>query len=267
MKDGHFDHWQIVHASMDLLGPPQRPTAEIAGVFADLIRGHGDNVLLLGVTVELASLGDRMIAVDISPAVIARQWRGEGPDRKALVADWRSMPLDTASASAAIGDGSLNCVPYDGGIDAVLREVDRVARPGARMAFRVYCTPERGESLDAVRSLVLAGGVQSFHALKWRIAMALTAAAGRPDLAIVEILAAFERMFPDREALAAQTGWRREVIDTIDNYRASTESYCFPTLTEITHLAARLFADVRAVPSGSYPLAERCPIVTFVKRG
>jgi hypothetical protein len=73
----------------------------------------------------------------------------------------------------------------------------------------------------------------------------------------------FDNLFPDREALAAQTGWSIASINTIDVYAGSDTSYSFATLAVLVEEAIGWFSDVRVVPSGSYPLAERCPLLVL----
>jgi hypothetical protein len=52
-------------------------------------------------------------------------------------------------------------------------------------------------------------------------------------------------------------------INTIDVYAGSDISYSFATLAMLIDEASNWFGDVRVVPSGSYPLAERCPLLVF----
>jgi hypothetical protein len=73
---------------------------------------------------------------------------------------------------------------------------------------------------------------------------------------------AFDAVVPDRAALAARTGWSREVIDQIDNYRESRAVYSFPTLDEFRATFVPLFTEIAChVPS--YELGERCPTLVL----
>jgi hypothetical protein len=71
------------------------------------------------------------------------------------------------------GDGSLNAIA--GNLPALLREIRRVLVPRGVGAFRTFCAPEFPESLGTIRHDVEYGWQGNFHALKWRIAMALAA--------------------------------------------------------------------------------------------
>jgi hypothetical protein len=141
----------------------------------------------------------------------------------------------------------------------MLDEVGRVLRPGGTLIARAFCRPVKTETHDAIRSDLAAGRVDSFHDLKWRIAMAI--AGDGADVAVQDIRAAVQEMFPDRDQLCRSTGWRREEVETIEVYAGSPAIYNFPTEAMIAGLLRQHFAKVRIVPCGSYALAERCPLL------
>jgi SAM-dependent methyltransferase len=255
-------NWLSEVAARDLLGPPLRPAGSVIETYRRLVAGYDREILLLGVTPELTDLGHHLVAVDRSAGVISRLWSGNGADHHAVLGDWRALPLASASFTAIVGDGSLNWLRYPEDYLLVFNEIARVARPAAIMAVRIYCTPEATETLEEARALALSGRETSFHALKWRIAMALAAARRDANLFVADILTTFDLMFPDRDELAVKTGWRRHVIDTIDNYRDSAVAYSFPKETQLLNvLDSRRFAEAKLIPNGPYALAERCPIL------
>jgi hypothetical protein len=260
-------NWLSEVAARDLLGPPLRPARSVIETYRRLVAGYDQKVLLLGVTPELADLGRGMVAVDKSAGVISRLWSAHTFDHHALLGDWRALPLAAESFTAIIGDGSLNWLRYPEDYLLVLNEIARVARPAAIMAVRVYCTPEATESLEEARALALSGQESSFHALKWRIAMALTAARRDANLFVADILTTFDSIFPDRNELAVKTGWPRQSIDTIDNYRDSAVAYSFPTETQLLGALDGRFAEAKLISNGPYALAERCPILRFSAPG
>ncbi|MER9938276.1 class I SAM-dependent methyltransferase [Mesorhizobium sp. M0088] len=257
------NHWDDYHRHWKLLEAPLRPTAETVAIFdRELDLGNAD-VLLLGVTPELAILGKSMLAVDQSAAMISGVWAGDDGSRRAIAGNWLNLPVDHASIDAVIGDGCLSAVDSQAARSSLFGEVARVLKPGRRAAIRVFARPETADDLRGIEALVLAGGVENFHALKWRIAMASTT--NDPDFAIkvATIRDTFGRLFPDREALAARTGWSMSSINTIDVYAGSDIGYSFATLATLIEEAANWFGEVRVVPSGSYPLAERCPLMVL----
>jgi ubiquinone/menaquinone biosynthesis C-methylase UbiE len=223
--------------------------------------GSGDaRCLLLGSTVEYAALGSRIVSMDASFAMVAGLWRSGDPARLAVQADWTRMPVTPRVFSHVLGDGSLNAVPWSV-LPAMLDEVTRVLKPGGRLIARVFCRPETAETQEEIRRDVQLGRVGSFHALKWRIAMAALGNSTASDIAVQDIRRAVVAQYSDRGQLCRTTGWKRAEVDTLDVYEGSGAIYNFPTERMIVDLLGRWFSHVELAQCGAYPLAERCPIV------
>ena len=257
------NHWDNYHRHWRLLDAPLRPMPETVDIFEREVGLANADVLLLGVTPELAVLGRSMLAIDQSAAMISGVWAGDNASRRAMAGNWLDLPVAGASIEAVIGDGCLSAVASQAARNRLHGEIARVLKPGGRAAIRVFAAPETTEDLASIEAQVLAGAIENFHALKWRIAMACTT--GGPDFAIQVrmIRDTFDGLFPDRETLAARTGWSIASINTIDVYAGSDVSYSFATLAVLVDEASGWFGDVRVVPSGSYPLAERCPLLVL----
>lgn len=272
-----MNHWRLHARSWSLVGPPLRPSAEDVRIVEDELAAPGRalDVAVLGVTPELVAMrlprGSTVTAIEREPAMIEALFRSSAPDeprdrptiplgdpradfepardQRAVVGEWLSLPAPDGAFDVVVGDGSLSLLSYPTEYRAVAAELVRVVRPGGRVIVRLFAAPAQRESLAAIANHLSA----SFDALKWRIAMAIA----HPNVAVVDILTAFERTFPDRAALAAVTGWRREVIDHVDVYRGSDAHYSFPTLREVRHVLAPLVEVAWRVPA--YELGERCP--------
>jgi hypothetical protein len=220
-------------------------------------------VLLLGVTPELADIGAHLTAVDRNEEMLTYIWPGDTGRRRARIGDWRNLQLGNNIFGSCIGDGSLNAVMFPDDIVKILHGVSEALQPGGRFVCRLYATPTRCETLHDVHTAALIGGIQSFHALKWRVAMATVAAQDNPNIRVTAILDNFECLFPDRNTLTQRCGWPQDIIDTIDVYRGSTDTYCFPTAEQILSLVPSAFVHTRLVDSGNYELAERCPLLVM----
>ncbi|AZO08525.1 MULTISPECIES: methyltransferase domain-containing protein [unclassified Mesorhizobium] len=256
-------HWDNYHRHWNSLEAPLRPTPETVGIFErELDPGEAD-VLLLGVTPELAGLGRTMLAVDGSAAMVSGVWPGDDARRRAITGNWLDLPIASASVGAVIGDGCLTVVGSARARHGLFGEVARVLKPGGRAAIRVFAGPETFEDLPSIKAQALAGEIGNFHALKWRIAMACATDDCDRAIGVQAIRDAFDNNFPDRAALAAASGWSLCSIETIDVYAGSETTYCFATLAMLVDEARDWFSDVRVVPSGSYPLAERCPLLVL----
>ncbi len=262
------DHWPRHARQWALVGPPLRPSpADVAAVRAQLARcGPAPRGLVLGVTPELIGAGwpatARLIAIERSADVIAAIGP-RGPAATALQADWRALPLAARSIELAVGDGALSTLRFPDDYRALAGELARVLAPGGRVALRLFAAPAVAEPLDAVAAALAAGTIGSFHALKWRVAMAIQPA--DRNVAVAAIGRAVEALCGDRAALAARTGWSPAVIAAIDSYRGSRLTYSFPTQAEVIAALGDALAVVdELVPT--YELGARCPTVTWARR-
>jgi SAM-dependent methyltransferase len=228
-----------------------------------VLGAHPGATLLLGVTPELAGIAPSVTAVDRSEAMIRGVWPGDTATRRAVNANWFELPFERGTFAVAVGDGSLNALPYPDGHVRLHGELARVLEPGGRVVIRAFCRPDSGEPLKAVFADASLGRIGTFHAFKWRYAMALAAKARSPNLAVRTIHAVFTAAVPDREEFARQTGWDSADIDTIDVYRTSDEVYSFPTRDELRRAVPSSFARAELLDAGNYELAERCPLLVL----
>jgi hypothetical protein len=247
------------HRRWTRLKPPLRPDDQIVSAYRGAIAGYEKRVLLLGVTAELADVGETTVAVDLSRKMIANAWPGDTEKRKALHGNWLDMPLQTREFSAAIGDGVLAGIGLAEHA-TFFSQLARLLLPGARIAIRLYETPEPGETVAEVCTRTMNGKIAGFHAFKWRLAMALAAEAQNPAVSVSHIHQTFQREFPDRQALSRMTDWGLEEIAEIDAYDSKPMIYQFITRRELLAHLPKEFCNPRFAPSGDYELAERCPI-------
>ena len=263
--------WRKHSGQWGKVGAPLRPSVQdgtlmMAAVSAELGRTPASDVVVLGMTPEIIQLpwpeSVRLQAFDHSAEMIASVWQ---PHQRvvssAQQASWQSLPVADRSVCVAVGDGSFNVLPDLLSYANVLRELARVLQPGGLLCCRYFALPPVRESLQAVAAAVKAGEVKSFHALKWRVAMAVCEGPTF-SVALPAIRAAFEALFPDRDSLAAATGWPREVIDTIDVYQGVQTRYTFVGLDTLQALCAPWFT-LEALACGDYELAERCPTLSL----
>ena len=249
--------WQDYHKRVRPLPP------DVSERIAQQIAGHDERVLLLGVTRDLAELGEDLTAVDWCSEQIARVWIGDRPDRRAQLADWREMKFAPGRFTAVIGDGSLSTLAWPEDYRRALARIAASLVPRGLLVVRCFVAPDEAESVEQIADDVSAGRVESFFSARWRIAMAV---AGSGNVAVKAIHEAFERAFPNREALLAATGWSIASINVIDAYRNSDLVYSFVTRTDLLETLTDAFANPRFVPSGVYPMAERYPLLVAERR-
>jgi SAM-dependent methyltransferase len=257
-------HWQKYHSAWSKLEAPLRPNAETLGKIAELTGAVAGPVLLLGVTPELAGSYDHVLGVDKNKAMIDNVWPGNTATKQARHADWLDLEEPKNHFSAAVGDGSLNSVTTLREIRQVLGRVVNLLAPGGRFACRLYERPEKPFTEEHLRQMGSQPAPINFHAFKWQLAMHLAETTGAA-MPVVLIRERFNELFPDRDRLARDTGWPRDIIDMIDIYRGSPTTYVFPNRREFLDVLPKGISDVRFEPCGSYDLAECCPMLAFQK--
>lgn len=131
--------------------------------------------------------------------------------------------------------------------------------------MRVFVRAENASSCQELCDRALRGEFRSFHAFKWRLAMAMLAEAGEVNVRAADICTCRHALLPDDETLAATTGWNIGEIDTINAYRDTTVSFSFPTLGQLRRSYAATFDEV-SMAHGSYELAECCPVFSLLAR-
>lgn len=240
----------------------------LAAPYLNASLGSAD-IAILGVTPEVVQLGwpahVRLHAFDMSAEMIAKVWRPH-PNLPSSVRElrWQDLPLADNAVACAVGDGSLNCLQGLSEYPEVLHQVARALRPNGALIMRMFIRPDTRATLEEVEAAVADGTVETFHALKWHVAMALAEA---PEYAVrvTAIRDAIIAIFPDREKLASARGWPREAIDTIDSYEGAETRYNFPTLEAVRNVSSPSFEMVEIV-TGNYEIAERCPTLLFKPR-
>lgn len=243
------------------MGAPLAVDDEIVAAYRAAITGRQGPALLLGVTPQLADIVPDLTAVERNPSVIASRWPGDTPQRRSLLADWREMHFAPASFALCIGDGSLNAMESLGSAATMLARLTPFLRHGARLALRVYLTPDTAESVESVFAAARAKQISSFSAFKWRLAMSMVQERRDASIAVQDIYRRFALAVPDRNVFASETGMDRESVDAIDIYRESAEIYCFPTESQLRTAIGGDLDFVGLAPSGRYELSERCPIL------
>ena len=213
--------------------------------------------LLLGVTPELAGLAEDMVAIDRNSAMINDISQG-----KVVYGQWLELPFPDASFDFAVGDGSLNMLHYLDDYRLLFGQLKKALKSQAKIIFRVFTAPEESENVDGVFNAAFAGGIGSFHAFKWRLAMAMVAENGEANIKVGQIYKVFNDRILEREKLAKASGWLRQDIDTIDVYEDSDVVYSFPTLAQLRMASSELVEEV-SITHGNYELAECCPVITL----
>lgn len=271
-------HWRTFAEQWALLGSPLRPCAEDIRIIDEMIAAEPElfgsaakkRAWLLGVTPEIVTAcwppGVKLVAVERVQAMIDLVWPGDTECRRALCADWLEAPFPDQSIDLAIGDGCLAAAGFPDELTRLLASVHRCLRRDGCLLLRLFCRPDVAETPDAVIAALDAGTIGSFHAFKWRLAMAVQGAADAPDVAVDDVWHIWDAAGIDTRALAAKRGWPMEVLRTIEIYRSSPTRYNFMRYDDTIRHLDRAGFDLVATRSGSYELAGLCPHVLLRRR-
>lgn len=252
------------------MGPPLRPSPEDIAVMRREVRarergGHGARVLVMGVTPELAGLGSHTLAVDRNPSMIRGVWPDFGRKPGSYVcADWGQLPVADGSRDLVLCDGGLTLARFPDGYRAWAREVSRVLSTGGRAVVRAFVLPEEPETAEAVLEDLEGGAIRSFHAFRWRLAMALQRDV-EEGVGVDEVWRFWDREGRLALARATSPAWPDEVVHTIEAYRDLTLRLRFPTLGAVRSVLQELFEERQCyVPR--YELGARCPTLVLSPR-
>lgn len=273
------DHWNQHARQWQFVGPPLRPTREDVDLFVRLVDeglprtrtpGRPPRAALLGVTPELASMrwpeGMRLAAFDRCPGMLTEIWPGASlaPSAAAVRADWRELPVADGTFDVVVGDGCYTLVDSVAGYRALGAAVARTLAPDGAFVMRFFVRPETPEVLADVFAALRAGRIGSFHAFKWRLAMALHGTLDE-GVRVAAVWKAWHEHEGDADGLAARLGWRVAEVRTIDAYRQADARYTFPTLAEAREILALHFVEETCC-FARYELGDRCPTLRLRRR-
>jgi SAM-dependent methyltransferase len=248
-------HWAERSRNWRKNGPPLQPNQEILDCFASLVPLTAD-IILLGVTPQIADTYTRVTAVDREPAMIERVWPGNTETKRAILDNWLTVDLPENHYDGIIGDGSINMLSYPEDVSFMLSKALRLLRPGGVFACRMFTRPDTPVTMERLLSEAKSPTV-NFSAYRRLIPMYLAVEHG-PLVPVKMILELFDQLFPDRNQLP----WTADQMATLDAYRNSESTTWFPTRQEILDLAP---TGSRYIESGTYDIADTCPILTFAK--
>lgn len=230
-------------AKWDQWASPLRPSVEDVALFRKRMQ---QRILLVGYTPELVGMASHVVDIR-SPEVI------NSPDLDVfldtggtfITSDWFSLgEKNIGDFDVIMGDGSLVIVGNVGS-DPVPTTIFDIFRKKltkereAKMVFRVYLKTLPQEPLGKI---LLTKG-ENINEFKWRLAMCMASPQGFVKLG--DLAEALKMHWPGAD---------------ISHYAANPDgSYWFPTFDQLPYQGRISDVDVPT----SYPLASRCPVVTW----
>lgn len=259
MKDSHWaartTHWSKIKQ-------PLRPHFSSIAVQKQWIGSPIGSVIVLGVTPEFHGLFDNITAIDREAVMIEKIWPGDTDTKHTMLADWLTIELSDNFYDGVVGDGSLNMVKFPNDAATLLNKCLSWIKPGCGVAVRVFSRPEEPITIEQLKS--------SIHDLSWdawrcymKMYMAGKYGVNIPSASQLDI---FNDIFPDRIALAKETGWDIEQINiSMDSYKNGKMNTSFPTRSEWLSVVPKTAVDVGFDENGPYDLSDLFPVLRFRK--
>jgi len=267
-------HWNSVAQCWHLYSSPLRPCAEDLAVFSDFIRIHGlpspdgaRAALILGVTPEIATMPwpakTFVTGADRSQEMIERVWPGDQPGiRRAVRAEWFELPAPPRNYDLVLADGSFNTLGFPDDLRRLLAGLRNIVQPGALLINRTFTRPTERESIAGLEEVARVGAAGSFHAFKFRLAMALQRTS-REGVSLDEIWRLWWRLDNDIDGLSARNGWMPEVVGTIELFCGKQVRLSFPSRDELIATLADAGLTLLDSRLPGYELGERCPMLAW----
>jgi len=260
------NHWSHNAKQWQHIGEPLRPASadiqKIVSWIPDLRQTDSTpfNMLLLGATPELAAISwpvsTRLwvidACIDMIQELLGKKKLSISPNLS--VGNWLQLPLPDSLIDLVVGDGCFSMLAADN-YDNFTREILRVLKPSGYCCMRFFIRPAEQESIARIHADFLAGKVNNFHALKWRIAMALQRSL-QEGVRLHDIWNIWNHYFKNQSDYFS---WSEEIGNTIEIYKNNPTIYTFPSLMELKACLDNKFKSLDFYKP-AYTLGERCPI-------
>lgn len=185
----------------------------------------GGKTLLLGLTKELLPLATCALDSNKNPA--------NNLGIQTIRGCWDNIPF-LEEFDAVIGDGCLTIFQNDPNI--LFEQAFKALKPGGIFSLRVFIAPEEREDLSTI---IVEKNILGFHAFKWRVAHCLS----NPYVKVKDIYNVLKPICSH---------------PTLEIYKDAEVNYYFPKLSALPKWDIIHFND-------DYDLADRCPIITWIK--
>lgn len=216
-------HWQRLAAQWAKYAPPLIPTAADIDDYRAGLAGHDENVLLLGVTPQLAVLGQKLTAVDFSAEMIRYVWPGDSDRRQAVLGNWLHDLPRGAGFTAVITDGGTLCLEWRDQYERLFDQLHASCAPGFRLVTRCHL-PENlrpGPEIAKLQAVLARGEALDPEIAKHCLAHALVAETGEPNVMIRDIARAALDLFDGR--------LDQSQLASLERQLTVTGSHSFPT--------------------------------------
>ena len=253
--------WRKHSEAWNRLLSPMKPAPSDVAHYQQLV-GQGP-VMMMGVTQELYPAFDNLTAFDRDEAMIERVWLGDTETKRVTQKDWLSIEFDTAPNFAGIiGDCAIPMLANIATMRLFQERCVDWLKPGGVFVQRLFERPTVAYTRTNLLDIMSKPATINFHAFKWMLCMTIAAESGY-QVTDKSRFALFNELCKDRDQLAANTGWTRDAIDTIDLYLDGKNTIAFCDREEYLSTIPEHAVDIQFVNMTDYDLAENCPIMSW----
>lgn len=262
--------WGTQGAMWPTVRPPFAPSAEDLDLYQQacplelLAEDAAPRILVMGVTPHLVHAqwpkASELHAVDYDPTMIDAMWQPRA-GAEVHLGRWQDMDFPDDHFDVIVGDGSFNALPAFEDYGAVLRQVDRVRKPGAPVIMRFFIEQERRRSLAQLIE-DLAGPLAHARAPARKLLMLLAAADDDGIMYHRDVPGRIRAEWGDVDDYLAAMGETADEVERSKSVFTFDQRLNYPTEPQIREHFSPYFDDIRfAYPD--YDIGMHCPTVRF----
>jgi hypothetical protein len=254
MTPQHSKNW-------DKLTAPARPSPSVVNQYKELI--PDGNVLLLGVTPEIANSYQVVTAIDSDEKMIKNVWPGDSLTKRVFHANWETF-VTHERFNGIIGDVALTLLADKKKITSFNQKCFDMLLPNGVVAQRIFHKPNDVLDRNQLIDMLSKPATINFNAFKWLMFMTYSNETHQ-KISFSKVRKFFNEIAPDRQQVSENTGWTIEQINTIDFYENTTAEVIVLSKKEWLETVPKGAKNVHFYYQEDYDLAELCPILSYVK--
>lgn len=245
----------------DKLSAPARPNPSVINTYKQLI--PDGNILLLGVTPEIANSYQVITAIDNDEKMIKNVWPGDTLTKRVLLANWETF-ITAEKFNGVIGDVALTLLGDKKKITNFNQKAFDMLHPNGVVAQRIIHKPQTVLTREQLIEMLNKPATINFNAFKWLMFMTHSNETHQ-KIQFTNVRKFFNEIAPDRQVVSEKTGWTLDQINTIDFYENAKVEVIILSKKEWLETIPKDAVNVQFIYNDDYDLAELCPILSYGK--
>jgi hypothetical protein len=255
-----LDNWPKHSTNWGKLGPPLKPANTVIDKYKELV--PNGRIMMLGVTPEIYSAFDNILAVDHNLNMITNVWLGDTDTKKAIVDDWITYET-TEKFDGIVGDIALTLMGDKDTITNFTNKSFNWLNSNGVMAQRIFHSPTVKLPYEYLVLLTTSLAPINWHAYKWLLHIYLATSTKSQRIKQSAVRDLFNQICPDRNILSQITGWHIDTINTIDFYENATQEVTVLSKDDWLDTIPVDAVDVEFVYTEGYDICNLFPILKY----